>query len=231
MRVLGIVTARGGSKGVPRKNVRPIAGKPLIAWTAAAAAASTRLARTVVSTDDDEIARIARESGLEVPFMRPAELAKDDTPTLPVLQHVVRMLEAAGDRYDAVCLLQPTNPCRTGSMIDDCIALLESSQADSVISVLPIPAEHHPCWAFFGNADGDLRLAMGGTVPIPRRQDLPPAFHRDGSIYVTRRDVLLGGSLYGTRVVGHAVEASRSVNIDSFDDWARAEALLSAMGA
>ncbi|MEO7096710.1 MAG: acylneuraminate cytidylyltransferase family protein, partial [Polyangiales bacterium] len=135
MRVLGIVTARGGSKGVPRKNIRMLGGKPLIAWTAAAARLSSRLARTVVSTEDDEIAKVAREVGLDVPVMRPVELAQDTTPSLPVVQHMVRALEDMGDRFDAICLLQPTSPFRRASEIDGCLALLESSGADSVVSV------------------------------------------------------------------------------------------------
>ena len=102
MRVLGVVTARGGSKGIPRKNITALLGKPLLAYTAEAALAASRLTRTVLSTDDAEIAGVGRAYGLETPFMRPAELARDDTPTVPVLQHAVRELEARGERYDAV---------------------------------------------------------------------------------------------------------------------------------
>lgn len=230
MRVLGIVTARGGSKGVPRKNIRMLGGKPLIAWTADAARAASRLARTVVSTEDEEIAKVAREVGLEVPVMRPVELAQDTTPSLPVVQHMVRALEEMGDRYDAICLLQPTSPFRRASEIDGCLALLESSGADSVVSVLPIPVDHHPYWAYLVGDDGALRLATGEAAPTTRRQDLPPAVHRNGSVYAMRRDVLIeGNSLYGARTVGFAVDAARSVNIDTLADWAQAEDLLAAM--
>ncbi len=230
MRVLGIVTARGGSKGVPRKNIRMLGGKPLIAWTAEAARGATRLARTVLSTEDEEIAKIGRQVGLDVPFLRPPELAKDTTPSLPVLQHVVTTLEVAGDRYDAICLMQPTSPLRTAAAIDGCLELLERSGADSVVSVLPLPMDHHPYWAYVGSADGEMRLAMGGTAPVTRRQDLPPAFHREGSVYCTRRDVLIeGNSIYGARTMGFLVDAARSVNIDTLDDWARAEQLVAAL--
>jgi CMP-N-acetylneuraminic acid synthetase len=230
MRVLGIVTARGGSKGVPRKNIRMLGGKPLIAWTADAARAATRLARTVLSTEDDEIAAVGKQVGLDVPFMRPAELAKDTTPSLPVLQHVVTTLEAAGDRYDAICLMQPTSPLRTAAMIDGCLELLERSGADSVVSVVPMPVDHHPYWAYIGSPDGEMRLATGGAAPVTRRQDLPPAFHREGSVYCTRRDVLIdGNSIYGARTMGFPVDPARSVNIDTLDDWARAEQLVAAM--
>src|SRR5882757_8960090 len=143
MRILGIVTARGGSKAIPHKNIAPLSGKPLLAYTAEAARGAKRLARTVLSTDDAGIAAVGRACGLDVPFFRPAELAKDDTPTLPVLQHVVRTLEAAGERYDAVFLLQPTNPLRLASDIDGAIELLEETGADSVISFSDV-GEKHP---------------------------------------------------------------------------------------
>ena len=226
MRVLGIVTARGGSKGVPRKNVRELAGKPLLAWTAEAALGAKRLARVVLSTDDTEIAEVGRRAGLDVPFMRPAELALDSTPSLPVLQHVVATLEAAGDHYDATCLLQPTSPLRTPDTIDRCIELLETSGADSVVTVLPVPAEYNPHWVFFQDGNGALVPAMPGPL-IPRRQELPPAFHREGQVYVTRRDVLMErGSLYGTRMIGYAIDPAASVNIDTPEDWQRAATML-----
>lgn len=228
MRVLGVVTARGGSKGIPRKNIRLLGGKPLIAWTADAARHATRLARTILSTDDEEIANAGRAAGLETPFLRPAELAQDHTPTLPVLQHAVGFLEAHGDRYDAICLLQPTNPLRTAEMIDACLARFEAAGADTLISVLPVPPEHNPHWVYFASDDGALRLATGEAAPIPRRQELPPAYHREGSIYVMRRDVLMvQGTLYGARVIGYPVDPARSVNIDTEADWARAESRLS----
>lgn len=230
MRVLGIIPARGGSKGVPRKNIRPLGGKPLLAWTAEAALGAKRLDRVILSTDDEEIAEIGRRAGIEVPFTRPAELADDRAPTLPVLQHAVAWMEARGDRYDAICLLQPTNPLRTAAVIDACVARLEVSGADAVITILPVPAEYNPHWVYFATSTGDLRLATGEAIPIPRRQDLPPAFHREGSVYVLRRDVLMEqGSLYGTRVVGEPVAPELSVNIDSLDDWVRAESLLAVL--
>jgi CMP-N-acetylneuraminic acid synthetase len=227
MRVLGIVTARGGSKGIPRKNIVPLLGRPLLAYTADAALAARRLTRVILSTEDEEIAEVGRRCGLEVPFMRPPDLARDDTPTLPVLQHAVSYLEALGDRYDAVCLLQPTNPLRRSEDVDACVELLESSGADSVISVLPVPAEYNPHWVYFQREDGSLYLSTGAAEPIPRRQDLPIAFHRAGSVYLVRRDVLMEqNSLYGRRAVGYVTDHVRSVNIDAPSDLSRAEALL-----
>jgi CMP-N-acetylneuraminic acid synthetase len=225
MRVLGIVPARGGSKGIPGKNVRPLGGKPLLVHTAEAALAARRLSRVVLTTDDEKIAEVGRACGLEVPFLRPAELAMDDTPTLPVLQHAVTELERAGDRFDAVCLLQPTSPFRRAGDIDGCIELLETADLDAVVSVLPVPPEHNPHWVYFRDGEGLLRLATGEDQPIPRRQELPPAFHRDGSVYVTRRDVLMeGNSLYGKRLGGFLAD-SRSVNLDTPADWERVERL------
>jgi CMP-N-acetylneuraminic acid synthetase len=227
MRVLGLIPARGGSKGVPRKNVRPLAGKPLLRYTAEAALASRRLARVVLTTDDAEIAAVGRACGLDVPFVRPAELALDTTPTLPVVQHALAALEAAGDAFDAVCLLQPTSPLRTAETIDACVGLLEASGADAVVTVLRVPAEYNPHWVYFRAEDGALRLSTGEAQPIARRQALPAAYHREGSVYVTRRGVVMeGNSLYGTRVVGHEVSAAASVNIDDLSDWARAEELV-----
>ena len=227
MRVLGLIPARGGSKGVPRKNIRMLGGKPLLLYTAETARAARLLSRVVLSTDDEEIAEIGRDCNLEVPFMRPTELAADATPSLLVVKHALEWLGSRGDLFDAVCLLQPTHPFRQSGDIDACIALLGESGADSVVTVLPVPPEYNPHWVFFRGPDGALRLSTGESTPIPRRQDLPPAFHREGSVYVTLRDVVLkGGSLFGDRVIGYPVDPGKSVNIDTQDDWARAERLL-----
>ncbi|MGH9013058.1 MAG: cytidylyltransferase domain-containing protein [Acidimicrobiia bacterium] len=228
MRVLGLIPARGGSKGIQRKNVRALGGRPLLAYTAEAALSARTLSRVVLSTEDEEIADLGRALGLDVPFLRPAALADDEAPMLSVVQHVLSALEGAGDRYDAVCLLQPTNPLRTAETIDACVQLLERSGADAAVTVLPIPTEHNPHWAFEVGADGFLRLTTGEAQPITRRQDLPPAFHREGSVYVTRVPVVLAGSLYGGRLVGLEVRPDQSVNLDEPGDWARAETLLAA---
>ncbi len=227
MRVLGVVPARGGSKGVPRKNIRLLGGKPLLQYTAEAALATRLLSRVVLSTDSEEIAAVGKSCGLEVPFLRPAELAEDDSPTLPVVQHAVRWMENHSEGFDAVCLLQPTNPFRRPEDIDSCIELLEASGADAVVTIIPVPTEYNPHWVYFRNGSGLLRLSTGEDKPIPRRQELPPAYHRDGSVYVTRRDVLMEtNSLYGERLAGYLLEAQSSVNIDELQDWSRAEALL-----
>jgi CMP-N,N'-diacetyllegionaminic acid synthase len=227
MKALGIIPARGGSKGVPHKNIRMLCGKPLLQYTAEAALAAKSLARVILSTEDKEIAEVGRRCGLEVPFLRPMDLAQDGTPTLPVIQHAVRWVEKQGDRYDVICLLQPTNPLRRPADIDACLAILEQGDLDSVVSVLQVPHECNPHWVYLQSEDGLLRLSTGELTPISRRQDLPVAFRRDGSVYVTRRDVLLEkDSLYGERIAGYAMDPSRHINIDGPQDWQLAETLL-----
>ncbi len=227
MNVLGVITARGGSKGVPRKNLALVAGKPLLAWTAEAALGARSLYRVILSTDDAEIAELGIQLGLDVPFRRPAELAADTTPTLPVLQHAVREVEASGEHVDAICLLQPTNPMRGSEVIDGCVELFAERHADSVVTMLPVPHEFNPHWVYEPQPDGTMRLFTGETNPIPRRQQLPPAFHREGSVYITRRDVLMNeNSLFGSRVVGYPMRRENSVNIDTPADLRRAEELL-----
>ncbi len=229
MRVLGLIPARGGSKGVPRKNIRLLCGKPLLQYTAEAALAARHLSHVILSTEDNEIAEVGRRCGLDVPFLRPAELAQDDTPTLPVVQHAMRWMETHGEHFDAVCLLQPTNPLRRPQDIDACIERLEQSDADAVITILPVPAEYNPHWVYFQDEGGLLHLSTGEVSPIPRRQSLPPAFHREGSVYVTRRDVVMEQhNMYGNSVVGHLLNPECCVNIDSLGDWERAERLLQA---
>lgn len=231
MRVLGLIPARGGSKGVPRKNVRMLGGKPLIAHTIDAARSTTRLERVVVSTEDEEIAAVARSLGADVPFLRPASLAQDDTPMLPVIVHALETLAADGWTPDAVCLLQPTFPFRAAEEIDGCIDTLESEDADCVISVHRVPHQFNPHWVYLENPDGSLRLSTGEAEPISRRQSLPAAFHRSGAVYVSRTVAITErGSLYGERLVGYETPAESSCNIDTLDDWARAEALVAQRG-
>lgn len=230
MRVLGLIPARGGSKGIPRKNIRALGGRPLLQWTVDAALAARTLARVILSTDDRQIADMGASFGVAVPFLRPAELAEDGTTTLAVAAHALQSLENSGDYYDAVCILQPTSPFRRASDIDACVSLLSESGADCVLSVLPVPAEYNPHWVYFRAEDGSLRLSTGELQPIPRRQLLPAAFHRDGSVYVSRRDaIMVRHTLYGSRVLGHQVTA-HSINLDTLSDWERAESMISQLG-
>jgi CMP-N,N'-diacetyllegionaminic acid synthase len=191
-------------------------GKPLLAYTAEAALASKKVARIVLSTDDLEIADAARKCGIDVPFLRPPELAKDDTPTIPVLQDVVRKLEAVGERYDAILTLQPTNPLRRVEDIDGAIDLLQRTGADSVISFSDV-GERHP--ARMKTIDGEGRVQdppFAEAVEGQPRQQLSKLYLRDGSIYLTRHSVLMEqSSLKGADCRAWIIPEERSRNIDT----------------
>lgn len=224
MRVLGVIPARGGSKGLPGKNILPLDGLPLICHTIQAASRS-RLARTIVSTDDPEIAAVARACGGDVPFLRPPELAQDETPTLPAILHALEQVGSSD--YDAVMILQPTSPLRSAGDIDAALTMLEvDPAADSVISVVKV-GDNHPARM--------KELRDGVLVDPPfaeetegkRRQDLPDYYLRNGAIYLTRTPVLLRDrSLKGRRCLGYLMPEERSVNIDGRLDLLLARAIL-----
>lgn len=225
--VLGVITARGGSKGLPGKNIKLLGGKPLLQYTADAARRSRCLTETIVSTDSMEIADVARSCGVPVPFLRPADLAADTTPHLPVLQHAVREMEAkTGRTYEFVVTLQPTSPFRLPEDIDGTVELLISSKADSAVSVCEVDSGYHPVKAkrFEGRRLLPYCVAeMEGT----RRQDLPPAYKRNSAVYVSRRDLIMKDNrFYGEHVVGYVVPRERSIDIDSPLDWIVAEYML-----
>jgi CMP-N-acetylneuraminic acid synthetase len=225
-----VIPARGGSKGVPRKNIKLLAGKPLLQYTVEVALSAPALSKVVLNTDDEEIAAVGRELGLEVPFMRPAELALDNTPTLPVLQHTLQWFAERGETYDALCLLQPTSPLRTKEDIEECVKLMLRDDLDAVLSVLPVPHEYNPHWVYFLNEEGLLQLSTGEKQPIPRRQSLPAAYHREGAIYLTRSKVILEqNSLYGDKVGGYVMKNPVSINIDTMKDWEEAEKIMASL--
>lgn len=219
-RVLAIIPARGGSKGVPRKNVRDLAGKPLIVWTIEAAQRAQTIHRVVVSTDDEEIARVGQAAGAHV-IRRPAELAQDTTPTEPALFHVLETLEAT-DSYvpDAVALLQCTSPLRGADIIDQCVRLLFSSGCDAVMTVT---AMQH--WYLCGGLDAEGRFwPEYDYQKRPRSQEMPEKYRENGAVYVTRHDALLR---YRNRLGGDVrvvvMDAIRSVDIDSEEDFLLAQ--------
>jgi N-acylneuraminate cytidylyltransferase len=223
MRILGLIPARGGSKGVPGKNGRLLAGKPLIAYTIEAAK-KAKLDHILVSTDSRDLYGIAREMGFEPPFLRPAALAQDDSTSLSVVEHALGFMENAGEHFDAVCLLQPTSPFRRDGFIDEAIARFESADADSLVSVLPVPHAYNPHWVFEPD-NGFLKISTGEDAIISRRQELPPAYHRDGSVYLTRIETLKSGSFYGEKIAWIESDPDRHVNIDTMDDWEKAESI------
>ena len=222
MNVLGVIPARGGSQGIPQKNLTVVAGRPLLAYTADAVRGSRRLTRTVVSTDDAAIAAQARSLGLEVPFMRPAELADDAAPMLPVLQHAVREMADAGFQADAVVLLQPTSPLRRAEHIDAAIDLLESSGADSVVTVVEVPHQFNPVSVM--RIDEGRLVPFAGGPPVLRRQDKPPVFARNGpAVLAVRSPVVAGGSLYGSDVRPLLMTMDESLDLDTPADLALIE--------
>ena len=226
MRILGLIPARGGSKGVPKKNVKLLGKKPLIEYTIDDANKSKFLTHIVISTDDIEIAKVAELAGCKPPFIRPNELAQDASTSLEVVQHAIAFFESQNIFFDAVCLLQPTTPFREIEFIDKAIQKFFDSNADSLISVLPIPNEYNPHWAFEENENGLLKIATGEEQIISRRQELPKTFHRDGSIYISKTGVIKNGSLYGKSIAYLESNPQCHVNIDTMKDWENAERLL-----
>ncbi len=227
MKVLGLIPARGRSKEVPRKNLSLVAGKPLIQYTIECALASKGLSRVVVTTDDAEIAGVAENLGAEVPFLRPAELADDETPMIPVVIHALQHFSSSGESFDAVCLLQPTNPLRRPSDIDGAIELLKRTGSESVISLVHT-GERHP--ARMKLIEGDGRVVnppFAEQVEGQRRQDLPDFYLRDGSIYLTRTETILGKhSFQGNDCRAWVIRPERHCNIDTRLDLLLAEQLL-----
>ncbi len=227
MKILGLIPARGGSKGIPGKNIKPLAGKPLVAYTFDSVKAAKYLNKTIVSTDDDEIAQTCKSIGLEVPFMRPDDLAADKSPTLPVIKHALDFYATQGETFDAVCLLQVTSPFRESGLIDRSIEKFIATGADALVSVLAVPHEYNPHWQFEPTADGFLKIATGEKEIISRRQDLPPAFIRDGAIYITKTSVIQNqNSLYGKTLSYIENKSDIHVNLDTMEDWHQAEQLL-----
>jgi CMP-N-acetylneuraminic acid synthetase len=226
MRILGLIPARGGSKGVPHKNKKELHGKPLLQYTIDAAKEAVGIDRLVFSSEDESLRSLAKEMGAEVPFERPDHLAQDASGSLGVVQHALQSLAQQGDQYDAVCLLQVTNPFRTTAFIDKAINAFKVSDTDALVSVLKVPHEYNPHWVFEANDAGQLYLATGEKDIIKRRQDLPDAFIRDGGIYITKTKVILeDDSLYGSSLSHIVSDPARHVNIDTMDDWYTAETM------
>jgi CMP-N,N'-diacetyllegionaminic acid synthase len=224
--VLGIIPARGGSKGLPRKNIRLLAGIPLIAYTIDASLSCPLISDVVVSTDDLEIQRIALEYGAEVPFLRPAELSTDTALAIPTIQHAVRAMETMHDKlYDYVAMLQPTTPLRTADDLTQALYQLIDSEAEGIISVVDVD-NWHPMKMkrFVGNNLEDYEKP---PVENPPRQTLPPVYMVNGAIYATRRDVLMNrGTFRGNSCRGYIMPPERSVNVDGELDFVIAEYLI-----
>ena len=224
--ILAVITARGGSKGIPQKNLCTILGKPLIAYTIEAALQAKTLTRTIVSTDDKTIAQVSKQYGAEVPFLRPQHLATDTATSIAVLQHAVTNLANEEDyKTDLIVCLQPTSPLRTPGDIDQAVNLCLQSGADSVVSLCQ--AKHHPYWM--------KKIFDGRVYPLinedeqnyTRRQDLPPVYQLNGALYVTRAKVLLEENrLLGEYTIPYIMPQERSIDIDTQTDLRTAESIL-----
>ena len=213
--LLAVVPARGGSKGVPRKNLQELGGRPLIAWTIEAATCSRAVGRVVVTTDDEEIASESREYGAEVPFLRPAALAEDTTPSMDVIVHALDWLaENEGYAPASVVCLQPTSPFRPASDVDAAFDLFKTKRADAVVSVSE--AEQHPAWMKTLDAEGRLADLVESRERADRRQDLARVYALNGAIYLARRELLLAErTWYAGRTYGYVMPRERSLDIDT----------------
>lgn len=223
MKILGLITARGGSKGVPGKNIKLLGSSSLLSYTANAANQSKLLHKTILSSDDTAIIDVAKKKQIEVPFVRPNELANDTATSISVVQHALEYMESIGEYYDAVCLLQPTSPFREKGFIDAAIQKFIAEDADALVSVLPVPHEYNPHWVFEQNNSGFLQIATGEKTIISRRQDLPKSYFRDGSVYITKTEIIKNGSFYGEKLSFIESNPDFYVNIDTLKDWEIAE--------
>lgn len=220
-KVLAVIPARGGSKGVPRKNIRMLAGKPLIAWTISVAQESKYIDRLILSSEDEEIVQVARQWSCEVPFVRPVELARDDTPGIDPLLHALHMLPG----YDYVVLLQPTSPLRRVEDIDGALELCVSRGSNACVSVT-VP-EKSPYWMFTLDAEGQMHPLIDTGELINRRQDLPKAYAVNGAVYVAQCGWVMGKRSFLTdETLAYEMSRARSMDIDDELDLQLCEILL-----
>jgi N-acylneuraminate cytidylyltransferase/CMP-N,N'-diacetyllegionaminic acid synthase len=225
-KIIAVIPARGGSKGLVGKNVMPLRGKPLVVWTIEQALLCGYIDRTIVSTDDGNIADIARRHGADVPFIRPLELATDRSSTMDVLVHALDFVGREGKAYDIVVLLQPTSPLRHHSDISGAIKFFFEKRALAVVSVCQ--TEHHPFWTNTLPDDGCMKEFIRPEVENKARQDLPDYYRISGSLYVADVvSLLTERTFYGERTFAYIMPKERSVDIDSLMDFQFADFLLS----
>lgn len=221
-KVLAIIPARGGSKGIPRKNIRELAGKPLIAWTIDEAKKTKYIDRLILSSDDEEIIKVAKEYGCGVPFKRPVVLAQDDTPGIDPVIHAINTLE---EKYDYVVLLQPTSPLRTVEDIDGCIE--QCIIMGSPVCVSVNEAKQNPYWMY--KLDDNIRLKpfMQKHERMNRRQDLPKFYVLNGAVYLAEsRFIIKNKSFLTEETTGYIMSEENSVDIDNEMDFAFCEWLV-----
>lgn len=228
-RVLALVPARRGSKGLPMKNIRPLQGKPLLAWPIEAARASRYVDRVVISTDDAEFAALATAAGADAPFLRPAELASDTAPSIDFILHAIETLEAVGDRYDYLVLLEPTSPLTESHDVDAALeALVERrADADAIVGVSALVSTH-PAFAVRLDAKGLARpFAAPSFGRLPRRQDIEPLYSLDGSLYASTIEALRRERGFcHERTLPYVTPRYKSFEVDDLVDFICIEALL-----
>lgn len=219
--VLAVIPARGGSKGLPRKNIKTMAGKPLISWTIEAAQASAYIDRLVLSSEDEEIIEVAHSFGCEVPFVRPAELAEDESSGIDPILHALEQLPG----YDVVVVLQPTSPLRTTTDIDECLRFFQAAHAQVCVSMTE--ADKKPHWMFFLSTDHHLQPVIKQDEIGARRQDLPEVYLPNGALFIASSEYLLRSkSFYTDQTIGYLMPKERSYEIDDLIDFKICEYLL-----
>lgn len=226
-KVLGIIPARSGSKGIPKKNIALLAKRPLIEYTFDAARGSKLINRFILSTDSEEIAAVGRKNNIEVPFLRPKELSRDETPTLPVIKHALSFMKDNLEYFaEIILILQPTAPLRKAKHIDEALDLLIKSEADSIVSVVEVPHQYNPHF-IMKIKDGGLSFYKKDGIDFTRRQDLPKVYSRNGAIYAIKVGPFLKeNSLYGKKCLPYIMDFNESINIDTLNDFYIAESFL-----
>ena len=224
-KILALIPARSGSKGLPDKNIRPFLGKPLIAWTVGQAKRSRYIDRIIVSTDSEKITNISKRYGAQIPFLRPNKLAGHKTKMIDVILHALGRLNGNDEIYDLLMLLQPTSPLRTAEDIDGAIKLLFRKEASAVVSVCE--AEHHPLWSNMLPRDGCMKNFMKLDVINKNRQELSRVYRLNGAIYLAYCDYIRKvKSFFGARTFAYIMPGQKSVDIDSKIDFNLAEILM-----
>tara|TARA_Y100000768_G_C23988997_1_gene690846 strand:+ start:5930 stop:6643 length:714 start_codon:yes stop_codon:yes gene_type:complete len=219
--ILGLIPARGGSKGIPLKNIKNIYGKPLLAYTAEAALKSKNLDRVILSTDSIEIKDVGEKYGLEVPFLRPKILSKDDSPTLPVIIHALENIRKKDNFIpDIVVLLQPTSPLRNNHHIDNAIKVfLDNENADSLVSVVKIPHNFSPYSALQKGKQNIVTPFLKHSENYTLRQKKPVFYGRNGALYISTRECIVDKkSMYGDITISYLMDQKNSLDIDSHFD-------------
>ncbi|MBN1762919.1 MAG: acylneuraminate cytidylyltransferase family protein [Methanomicrobia archaeon] len=229
-KIIAIIPARGGSKGLPRKNIKPLLGKPLIAWTIEQAKKSKYIDKVIVSTEDEEIAEISKEYGAEVSFLRPKELARDDSPTIEVILHAINWFEKRDEYFDLVVLLEPTSPLRDVEDIDNCVKMLVNNpKAKAIVGIAKLESSH-PEFNVVINDMGFIRKPDGtSNFKFLRRQELEEVYFFEGSIYISKIEALKKNrTFYHELTLAYVVQKYKSLEVDELSDFICIEALMKA---